>query len=70
MAGDNQQLSKREIEILQLLAHGKTFSQVARELRISTNTVKAHVKSIYGKVDVHNKGDAADWYWTNITQRG
>jgi DNA-binding NarL/FixJ family response regulator len=48
-------LSKRELEILTLLAEGHTYSSISQELSISFHTVQAHVKNIYAKLNVNNK---------------
>jgi len=48
-------LSKRETEILKLLSLGKTYASIAEELFISLNTIKFHVKNIYGKLQVNCK---------------
>lgn len=47
-------LSTREIEILELLAEGKSIKEISSELMISINTTKTHVKSIYRKFGEHN----------------
>jgi len=51
-------LSPREEEILQLLADGRTPSEVAKELFISRNTVRNHLASIYEKLDVGDRTHA------------
>jgi len=51
-------LTKRETEILERLAEGKTRSKIADELFIDGETVKSHLKNIYLKLDVHSKADA------------
>ena len=51
-------LSDRELEVLQLIAQGLTNSQIAARLYLSLNTVKAHTRSIYSKLDVHNRTQA------------
>jgi LuxR family maltose regulon positive regulatory protein len=52
-------LTERELEILALLAEGLTNRQIADRLFIARGTVKAHAASIYGKLDVHNRTEAA-----------
>ena len=51
-------LSHRELEVLQLLALGKTNQEIARELIVAPGTVKAHAASIYRKLDVANRTEA------------
>jgi len=51
-------LSKRELEVLRLLTTHLPSTEIARELVISTNTVRSHIKRIYSKLNVHNRGDA------------
>ncbi|MEW5873076.1 MAG: LuxR C-terminal-related transcriptional regulator [Chloroflexota bacterium] len=52
-------LSQREIEVLQLMALGKTNREIAGQLIVSPGTVKAHTASIYRKLDVSNRTEAA-----------
>ena len=51
-------LSERELEVLQLLAVGQTYQEIAQTMVVSVNTVKSHLKSIYGKLEVHNRREA------------
>ncbi len=51
-------LSEREFEILRLLATSLSTPEIARELILSANTVRSHVKSIYGKLNVHGRIEA------------
>jgi LuxR family maltose regulon positive regulatory protein len=51
-------LSERELEVLQLIAEGLTNPEIASRLFLSLNTVKAHTRNIYGKLDVHNRTQA------------
>jgi len=51
-------LSEREVEILRLVAQGLTDAQVAERLIISTHTVHAHLRSIYGKLEVSSRAAA------------
>jgi two-component system response regulator DevR len=51
-------LTKREREVLQLLADGKSNEAVARELVVSKHTVRNHVQNVLGKLDAHSKLEA------------
>jgi ATP/maltotriose-dependent transcriptional regulator MalT len=52
-------LSERELELLRLLAAGMTNRAIAESLMVSVNTVKTHARSIYGKLGVRNRTQAA-----------
>ncbi len=54
----DEQLSEREIEILRLVADGSQNKQIAWKLAISEQTVKAHLKSVFGKLDVADRTHA------------
>jgi len=51
-------LSKRELEVLRLIATGASNAEIAQELYIAVGTVKNHVKNIYSKLDVHSRAQA------------
>jgi LuxR family maltose regulon positive regulatory protein len=51
-------LSRRELEVLHLMALGRTNQEIAQQLIISRGTVKAHAASIYRKLDVANRTEA------------
>lgn len=51
-------LTKREAAILDLIARGDSYGEVARLLGVSVGTVQTHVKNIYGKLSVHSRGEA------------
>jgi len=51
-------LSNRENEILQLLAKGLLYKEIADQLHISTNTVRQHIHKIYEKLHVQNRTEA------------
>lgn len=51
-------LTKRESVILDLIAKGQSYSEVARLLAVSVGTVQTHIKNIYGKLSVHSRGEA------------
>ncbi len=50
--------SKREIEILQMLAQGLSNKEIAQRLSLSEHTVKTHVANIFAKLDVNNRAEA------------
>ncbi len=52
------ELTKREIEILALLAEAKSYKTIADELTISEKTVRNHIHNIYGKIQVSSKAEA------------
>lgn len=51
-------LTKRETEILEQLASGLNYNQIAENLFISPGTVRKHIENIYQKLHVHNKVEA------------
>lgn len=51
------QLTRREQEVLGLLARGHSFSAMEEKLCISHNTMKTHARNIYTKMEVHNRQD-------------
>ena len=51
-------LSERETEVLTHLCQGRSYSDIARALFISTETVHFHIKNIYRKLQVHSKSAA------------
>jgi DNA-binding NarL/FixJ family response regulator len=55
---DASPLTRRETEILEHIAVGKSRKKIAEELFIDLETVKSHIKNIYQKLDVHSKEDA------------
>lgn len=51
-------LTRREIEVLRLLAQGLTYAEIADKLVVSHRTVNAHITSIYAKLGVTTRADA------------
>lgn len=57
------QLTNREIEILQLLAQGWSNMQIADSLCITVRTVKFHTSNIYEKINARTRSEAIAWLW-------
>jgi DNA-binding NarL/FixJ family response regulator len=55
---DDCMLSDREREVLQLLAKGLLYKEIAELLMLSPHTVATHVKRIYKKINVASRGEA------------
>lgn len=56
-------LTDRERDVLGLLATGLTNREIAVQLQIAPSTVKGHVESIFLKLGVQNRTEAARSYW-------
>ncbi|MSU58891.1 MAG: response regulator transcription factor [Pedosphaera sp.] len=57
-----EKLSKREHEVLDRLAEGIPYKEIADVLSMSIDTVRMHIKGIYGKLHVHSRGEAVAKY--------
>ena len=51
-------LSRRERQVLAAMVEGKRASQIAEQLTISTDTVRTHIRNIFGKLEVHTRLEA------------
>ena len=58
---ESQGLTRRELEILRLVAEGHSNAQLARMLWVTEQTVKFHLSNIYRKLDVANRTEASRW---------
>ena len=56
-----ESLTKRELEILQLVAEGLSNDEIGKKLFISAKTVKTHLGNIFDKLQVNNRFKAALW---------
>ena len=59
---DMEKLSAREREVLDHLARGVSYKEIASLLAVSIDTVRVHIKGIYGKLHVHSRGEAVAKY--------
>ena len=59
------QLSRRELEVLQLIAQGLNNIQIGEELYIAESTVKKHVSNIYTKLELNSRAEVTAWAWKN-----
>jgi len=57
---DELQISKRELEVLNLLATGKSNDEIAQALFVSRNTIKTHIANLYQKLDVKRRTQALE----------
>ena len=60
-----RELTRRELEILRLVAEGHSNSQLAKMLWVTEQTVKFHLSNIYRKLDVANRTEASRWAQLN-----
>ena len=58
IAQENFNLTKREVDILTEIVNGKSNNEISKHLSVSINTVKAHCKSIFSKLNVRNRVEA------------
>lgn len=59
---DQPRLTRREKEVLRLVARGERNKCIASELGLSEHTVKLHVHNIFGKLGVENRTSATHWF--------
>lgn len=60
IVGIDYGLSAREVDVLELLVLGKDAKAIADALFISFNTVRSHIRRLYGKLDVHSRQELLD----------
>jgi DNA-binding NarL/FixJ family response regulator len=63
---DDNPLTAREVEVLQLLAEGNSYKMAAAQLDISFHTVNTHIKKIYEKLHVQSLGEAIAYYYRHL----
>ncbi len=62
-APDTGHLSARELDVVKLVARGRTNAEIAEELFISVGTVKTHLGSVQTKLSARNRVEIAAWAW-------
>ena len=62
-------LTAREADVLEELFNGRTAPYVARNLSISINTVRSHVKRVYAKLSVHSQQELIDLIETGMSRQ-
>lgn len=56
-------LTPKEAAVLELLAIGHGYREIARELGVELNTVRTHIRSLYQKIGVENRAEAVNLGW-------
>jgi DNA-binding CsgD family transcriptional regulator len=62
---EHPDLTRREVEILRLVAEGLSNAELARMLWVTEQTVKFHLSNIYRKLNVSNRTEASRWAQLN-----
>jgi DNA-binding NarL/FixJ family response regulator len=57
-SGPGSTLTQREMQVLELMAHGMSNQEIAAQLVLALNTVRNHVQSLLGKLGAHSKLEA------------
>ncbi|MFJ9561168.1 response regulator [Streptomyces fuscichromogenes] len=58
-------LTDRELDVVRLVAVGRTNAEIAAELYVSLSTVKTHLSSVQLKLSARNRVEIAAWAWRN-----
>ena len=58
-----KELTPREMDVLKLIAEGKTNDEIAQQFVVSVNTVKGHVSNILSKLHLQDRTQAASFAW-------
>jgi DNA-binding NarL/FixJ family response regulator len=70
-APDLQDLTPREVEVLELIGRGRSNAEIARELIVTEATVKTHVAHVFSKLDLRDRAQAVVVaYETGVVQPG
>ena len=58
-------LTQREVEVLRLVASGKTSAEIAADLVLSRRTVERHISNIYSKTQARSRAEATAFAFTH-----
>jgi len=61
LRGDIELLTARERQVLELICNGRSDAEMSKELKLSQNTVRNHVASLYRKIGVNRRSAAIIW---------
>ncbi|WP_238380954.1 response regulator transcription factor [Alkalilacustris brevis] len=64
VSAGNRALTRRESEVLRMVAKGMRNKMIAHNLGLSEHTVKLHLHNLIGKIGVSNRTQAAQWYFS------
>ena len=60
-------LTQREVEVLRLIATGKTAREIAEDLVMAESTVRRHISNVYAKIGANNRAEATRYtLWENL----
>ena len=62
-----QKLTEREVDVLLLIAQGKTTREIGGELVISPRTVQRHTTNLYAKINARNRAEATAFALNELT---
>lgn len=62
-----EQLSKRELEVVQLVAEGKTSKEIAGSLELSIHTINSYLRTVYDKLQINSRMKLILWFKKNLT---
>ena len=65
LAGGAIELNERELEILNALARGKSYQEIGKEIYLSVDGVRHHIRNIYQKLEVNSRSEAVSVGITN-----
>jgi DNA-binding NarL/FixJ family response regulator len=64
-APPSEPLTERELDVVRLVAHGRTNDEIAKTLFVTLATVKTHLANVQRKLPARNRVEIAAWAWRN-----